>query len=170
MTTVDSIPADVLRAAVLKALAEEVKTAIEDGKAGLKPVMDTLKIGTLDAELPDGTQVGEISRAGGTASPKVTDPVKFLGWVEENRPGEVVRSVRESYQKALLEDMKKAGKAVDPATGDVVPGVEFVPSSEYLVVRYAGEGKEAIRRAWQAGRIDLGSMLALPAGGEPGAE
>lgn len=162
-----SLPSGTLAAAVLKTLAEEVKTAVNGGKDGLLAEMSALKIKTLVAELPDGTEVATVTRAAGTAKPKVTDPGRFLAWVEQNRPGEIetVRSVRESYQKALLEAIAGT-ELVDPETGEKVPGVEWADSSPYLVITFAKDGpggQELIKRAWRAGEISLDSLLALPA-------
>ena len=166
-----SIPADTLRTAILKVLADEVKSATDDGKAGLKEVMDALGIKSLTATLADGTEVATVSKGGGVESPKVTGPEKFLAWVQENRPGEVVQVVRESYQETLLAAMKKTGTPVDPETGEVVPGVEFRTGTEYLTVTFASgkvQGRERIKQAWRDREIDLGALLALP-GGEPDA-
>jgi hypothetical protein len=164
-----TLPQDTLRAAVLKALSDEIGKAIKDGKADLKQAADTLKIKALTAELPDGTEVATITRAGGAAKPRVTDERKFLDWVLANRPGEVMQAVRESYRKALLEAVEKAGQPVDPETGDVIPGVEFETTAEYLTVRFTGGnpgGQELIKRAWRNGQVSLDSLLALPAGGD----
>ena len=97
-----SLPAESLRAAVLKALLTEIEASVKGGKAGLKEVMDALDIDALASRLPDGPKVATVRRAGGKASPKVTDPDKFLAWVQENHPSEVVvvPAVRESFQKA----------------------------------------------------------------------
>ena len=169
--TTSSLPADTLRTAVLKVLADEVKAATDDGKASLKDVMDGLGIRSLTATLADGTEVATVSRAGGAESPKVTDPDKFLAWVAENRPGEIVQSVRDSYTDALLAAMRKTGEPVDPETGEVVPGVEFRAGAEYLAVRFASgpvDGRERIKQAWRDRELDLAGLLALP-GGEPDA-
>lgn len=166
-----TLPEDALRAAVLKALLDEVDAVIKSGKTDLKAQMDSLEIDSLSAVLPDGTKVAKVSRAGGATSAKVTDPEKFLAWVAENRPGEVVSSVRESYQKALLDAIDKAGAVVDPESGEVVPGVEFVTGTAYLTVTFSrGEpdGREQIKRAWRDGRVSLPSLLAIESG-EPGA-
>lgn len=164
-----SIPADSLRAAVLKALADEVTSAVKDGKASLQQVMEDLKIKSLTAELPDGTEVATVARAGGKTSARVTDPAKFLAWVQGSHPAEVEPVVRSSYQTALLAAIDSAGDAIDPDSGEVVPGVEFTTGTAYLTVTYAkGDvgGQELIKRAWRGGQISLDSLLALP-GGEP---
>jgi hypothetical protein len=166
----ETLPQDTLRAAVLKALQKVVTTATDDGKAALKDVMDALEIDSLAARLPDGTKVANLNRAGGIISARVKDEKKFLAWVQGSRPGEVetVTSVRESYRKALLESLDKAGALVDPETGEVVPGVEFVTGKDWLTVNFKPGGEDAIKAAWQSGRLSLDAMLALPEAGEAG--
>jgi hypothetical protein len=163
--SMDTLPQDTLRAAVLKALLKVVAGSADDAKAGLKDVMDALEIDSLAAKLPDGTKVAALNRAGGNTAARVTDEGKFFAWVEQNRPGELVTSVRDSYRKALLEALDKAGALVDPETGEVVPGVEFVTGKDWLTVNFKPGGEEAIKQAWQSGRLSLDAMLSLPQGG-----
>jgi len=166
--TPDTLPQDTLRAAVLKALLKVITTTSDDGKAALKDVMDALEIDSLAAKLPDGTKVATLNRAGGNTTAKVTDEGKFFAWVSENRPGEIVQSVRDSYQKALLEAFDKSHALVDPETGEVVPGVEFVTGRDWLTIPFKPGGEEAIKQAWRSGRLSLDAMLALPEGGSDG--
>jgi hypothetical protein len=167
----EELPAESLRAAVLKALYKQIGDDITSGKKPIKALMDALRINTLCAELPDGTEVAEIRRAGGNTSATVTDEDKFLRWVVAHRPGEVVQAVRESYQKHLLEAITKAGTAavdkrgrpIDPESGEPVEGVGFTTGTAYLTVNFEPGGEDAIKEAWQSGRLSLDSMLALPA-------
>ena len=164
-----SLPDDALRTAVLKTLADDVEAALKDGKTVLEALMDGMGVKSLTAKLPDGTEVGTVTRAGGKTSPRITDPGKFLAWVSEVHPSETEVVVRDGYRKVLLESMAKAGRAVDPHTGEAVPGVEFAETTAYLSVTFArGDvpGREHIRRAWRDGVISVPDMLALPAGGE----
>lgn len=166
-----SLPRDALGAAVLKTLAEEVKAAADGGKNSLLGIMGELKIKSLVAELPDGTQVATVTRAGGGTRPKVKDPDKFRAWVAGSHPDEIVTTVRDTYARALLDSIAGTGNAVDPDTGEVVPGVEFESGNPYLLITFAkGEtgGQELIRRAWRTGQISLDSLLAIE-GGEPDA-
>ena len=172
----DSLPAESLRAAVLKALYKQIGDDITAGKKPLKALMDALRINNLAAELPDGTGVAEIRRAGGNTTAQVIDEGKFLRWVLAHRPGEVVQAVRESYQKHLLEAITKAGtgavdkrgRPIDPESGEPVDGVGFVTGTAYLTVNFEPGGEEAIKQAWQEGRLSLDALLALPAPGGGG--
>ena len=163
-----NLPEESLRAAVLKTLADDVGSAVTDGKDSLRPVMEDLGIKSLAARLPDGREVATLTLAGGTASPRITDPGKFLAWVKEAHPTETEVIVRPDYAKTLLDQIAKAGRPVDPRSGEVVPGVEFEATTKYVSVTFAKgdtDGREHIRRAYRDGVIALPDVLALPAAG-----
>ena len=162
-----SLPEESLRAAVLKTLADDVGSAVTDGKDSLKPVMEDLGIKSLAAKLPDGREVATLTLAGGAPSPRITDPGKFLAWVKKVHPTETEVIVRPDYVKTLLEQMANAGRPVDPKSGEVVPGVEFGATTRYVSVTFAKgdtDGRERIRRAYRDGVIALPDVLALPVG------
>ncbi len=158
------LPEAARRAAVLKALSDEVKRAVERGKASLKPVLDELDIDTMGASLsPDGPRVAEVYRGGGNATAEVVNEDKYLAWVKETNPGEVIEAVRPTYTAELLKQIAR--------TGEIVPGVELGLTTAYVAVRYEPGGQAALTAAWREGLIDISPMLALPAspdGGEPG--
>lgn len=161
------IPEQVLRAAVLKVLADDVTAALAEGKSVLEALMASLGVKSLSAKLPDGTDVGTVTRAGGKTAPRITEPGKFLAWVAEAHPSETEVIVRDGYRKVLLDAMAKAGRPVDPQTGEIVPGVEMAETAAYVSVRFASgdvPGRERIRRAWRDGAISVPDMLALPSG------
>lgn len=162
-----SLPDESLRAAVLKTLADDIEAAIKDGKGGLKAVMTEQRIKSLSAVLPDGREVATLTLAGGKPSPRITDPGKFLAWVQKAHPTETEVIVRPDYAKTLLEQMAAAGRAVDPRSGEVVPGVEFEATTPYVTVTFTKgdvDGREYVRRAHRDGVVALPDLLALPAG------
>lgn len=164
-----SLPDESLRAAVLKTLADDIETAIKGGKTGLKEVMTGLGIKSLTARLPDGREVATLTLAGGNETPKITDEGRFLAWVQKAHPTETEVIVRPDYAKNLLEQMAKAGRPVDPRTGETVPGVEFEATTAYVAVSFAKgdiDGREHVRRAHRDGVITLPDLLALPAAPE----
>jgi hypothetical protein len=161
------LPEDALRDVTLKTLADDVTEAIKTGRSDLKTVMQDMGIKSLSARLPDGTQVATLTLAGGQEAPRITDPAKFLAWVQQAHPGETETIVRPGYTEALLKAMKESGRAVDPRTGEVVPGVEFAATEPYITPSFSKTGRggrEAIRRAWRVGAISLPSLLGLPSG------
>jgi hypothetical protein len=163
---------DALRTAVLKTLADDIGDAITTGKGGLLEYMQAEGIEKLAARLPDGTRVASLPVAGGEPSPRITDVAAFEAWVKANHPGETEVIIRDSYKKAVLADAKKAGRAVDRTSGDVIPGITFEATTAYVKVDFAAgdpDGRELIRRAWRDGVIELPAMVELPGGSGNGA-
>jgi hypothetical protein len=156
-----------LRDAILKVLADAVMTALKDGRAELREVMTGNGIRSLTATLPDGTTVATVTLAGGQPAPRVTSQRKFLDWVTETHPSQTETVVRPGYQEQLLKAIAKAGRAVDPGTGEVVPGVEFAAGDPYVTTRFTGggmTGRDLVRRAWRERQVDpLAGLAALPA-------
>jgi hypothetical protein len=167
-----SLADDALRTAVLKTVADDIGDAITTGKDGLRTVMQDTGIEKLAARLPDGTKVASLPLVGGEPSPRITDVAAFEAWVKANRPDETEVIIRDSYKNAVLAAAKTAGRAVDPASGEVIPGITFEPTTPYVKVDFAAGdigGREHIRRAWRDGVISLPQVLELPAG-ENGSE
>lgn len=158
-----------LRVAALKTLADDVSAALTAAKAALLESMDEAGADRTSAKLPSGTKVASLPLAGGEPKAKVTDPVVLLAWAREAHPEEIVTTVNPEFVKKLLDASNADGRAVDPSTGEVVPGIEFRLSSPYVSVNFArttpdGGGRDAIRAAWRGGELSISDMLALPAG------
>jgi hypothetical protein len=161
-----------LHITVLKVLADEITARLTAVKEEAKAAF--LDCGATGAapELPDGTKVATVTLAGADKrSASVTSPNLLLAWVAENHPGEIVKAVRDSYLQKLLDTAKAEGRAIDPATGELVPGITVSDASPYLSVRFKPGGREAVVAAWRAGQladIDLVAPAAI-AGGEAAA-
>lgn len=102
----------------------------------------------------------------------VTSEARFLAWVKKNLPEgvETVERVRPETQKAFLESAKAhGGKWLNTETGELVAidGIKVEDGTPSPRVELTSDAAEIIGAAWRAGEIDLGPMLALPAG-EPG--
>jgi hypothetical protein len=137
-------------------------------KAEMQEALDTNGATRVTAKLPDGTKVATISRTEPKPAATVTDPDKFLAWVREHSPANIVSrlviEVRPAYTTALLAEMTAAGTAqwADKETGEVfdVPGVEIKATrGRTHSVRPVDGGREAIAEAWRSGAL---SHLALP--------
>jgi hypothetical protein len=161
---------DALRAAALKTLADDVETALSQAKHGLRDEMGEIGVDRVTAKLPDGTKVASLPLAGGEARARVTKPEVFEAWVREHRPDQLVTTVNPAYVKYVLDQANTDGTAVNEATGEVIPGVEFTPSTPYVAVNFAkgrapGEGgRELIRDAWRTGALQITELLAIEAG------
>ncbi|HLI36782.1 MAG TPA: hypothetical protein VKV80_05500 [Streptosporangiaceae bacterium] len=103
----------------------------------------------------------------------VSEPA-FRAWVKKHMPDEVVtvEQVREASQRAILDQAKaNGGRWLNRETGEYVPvdGIEVAAGDPAPRVELTPDAAEVIGAAWRDGEIDLGPMLALPAGGEHGA-
>jgi hypothetical protein len=153
--------------AVLKVIGDEIGNRVTAVKEGVKDGF--AETGTTQAvpELPDGTKVATVSLAGGsTKSASVTEPNTLLAWVLQHHPGEIEQVIRDSYLKKLLDTAKTEGRAIDPLSGELVPGITVRDSTPYVSVRLRPGGKDAIIAAWRAGEltgIDLVAPEAIEA-------
>jgi hypothetical protein len=156
-----------LQACVLKVLSDEITGRIQVLKDAAEAGFNATGTSQSVPELPDGTKVATASLSGGGPSASVADENALLAWVEANHPGELVTSVRPSYKEKLLAAAKEAGRPVDPATGEVVPGITVSKSTPFISLRFKRGGKDAIVAAYRAGQladIDLVTPPALEGG------
>lgn len=143
-----------LQAAVLKVLADKVAARLAAVKAAAE--QEFAETGSTQAvpQLPDGTKVATVSYAGGDAkSASVTDERAFLAWVLEHYPDEITAVVRDGARKKLLDGCKQAGRPLDPATGEIIPGVTVKDSRPYVSIRFKPGGADAVADAWLAGDL-----------------
>ncbi|MGC0205255.1 hypothetical protein [Streptomyces levis] len=175
----------VTRQAVLGALLDQVKDAYKGAKRDADDLLERqYKAGgttKTDAQLPDGTKVGSVSRHGGERAAQITDDEAFRSWVRDTYPTEhvveiipaqVVTTVRPGFAGKVLAEATAAGAAryVDQATGVVhdVPGVEIRPSraASHRMTYTRGSktqplgGRELVAAAWREGAL---AALVLPA-------
>lgn len=163
------VKAATTREAVLKALLDEVKAAYESARTEVQHLLDQQERFTgarqFSAALPDGSKVGTVSLTGGDATAQVTDDEAFTAWAREAYPAEavtrLVKTVSAAFTTKLLDEMTAAGVAVDPNTGERVPGVEIRPTRKRShSVRFSTTGRDAVADAWRAGTL---APLVLPA-------
>ncbi|MFJ7337849.1 hypothetical protein ACIQUU_31950 [Streptomyces sp. NPDC101116] len=175
----------VTRQAVLGALLDQIKDAHKDAKREADDLLERqYKAGgttKTDAQLPDGTKVGSVSRQGGERPAQITDEESFRAWVRDTYPTEhvveiipaqVVTTVRPGFAGKVLAEATATGAAryVDQATGVVhdVPGVEIRPSraAQHRMTYTRGSkaqpltGRQLVAAAWREGAL---AALVLPA-------
>lgn len=130
--------------AAVQAMAREVmacKTNEEAGarrakalRARMLAVMQAMGSSRFDVTDPeDGADLGTVVLTAGGTTVVVSDEDKLMGWVEDNRPDELipVRIIRTSYLKALLEAVKTRGEPVD-ADGTPIPGLSVVAKEPHI--------------------------------------
>ena len=151
-----------LQAAVLRVLADEIASRLALVKEAAKQSFDDAGSASAKARLPDGTPVATVTLAGGDGkTAAVVNEAAFLAWMKASHPEEVVEVVRPNAARLILDGCKAAGAPVDPATGEVIPGVEVTGSRPYVSVRFTSGGRDAIVDAWQAGQL-AGVELVAP--------
>jgi hypothetical protein len=164
-------PRDIAQAlAVTTVIADAAKERKDELRALLLEALDDMGADSAKAELPDGTSLGKASLAGGKPRATVSNEDVLTAWVSDNAPTEIVWRVREAYRKALLDRLEPGpdGAAVDPATGEIVPGVTFTPTSAYVSMRFDRDGRAAVIDALRSGAVALDitppNTPALPSG------
>ncbi len=109
--------------------------------------------------------LGQVTLPVTTEQPIVADAGKFAAWVAKRYPDEVtpLPVVRSSWQKAFFAKARLDGdRVVDPATGEVVPGLAVKPGNQPLSL--AVKPSSAAREVYAA-VVDRGlRRLALDAG------
>jgi hypothetical protein len=174
------LPQAAMRAAVLKALADEVKKAYDAARTEsdeqLVQLHDQLGVTTIEVRVPGyGRAVAQIALS--LPEPGfVVDEGGFLAWCRQEHPTEVevstpkpVETVRPAWRKALLGRMRveQDGTVVDGETGRVLDFVRIAePPPPSTRMTWKTGGREEVARAYRDGRLALGDLLALPAGSQ----
>lgn len=150
----------VVAAKILEEAAKRNRAAVNAAVAAGMDVGDR-KV----AKLTDQTAVGSVTYANGKTTARVTDERALRDWVADNKPGELVTIVRPAYVSALLSAAVKAKAPVDPATGEVVPGIEVGQGDPYLTVTVDPLGRPALEDAIRA-ELRANRLLALEGGNQ----
>lgn len=131
---------------VVADLAKEQKDYL---RAQLQQALEDLGADSVRAELPDGTRIARSSLTGGGRKASVSSESDLLAHVTSTRPDEVIVRVRESYRKHLLDSVVEGpdGTAVDPGTGEIVPGITFQQATPYIATRFELGGRQQIAQA-----------------------
>lgn len=165
---------DMVRAAAVAVVKKELTAIEKEAKDALTKVMDPGD--SCRAVLPGWGDMGTVYRTADSNAATVVDPDAWLAWVEENRPGEIVRSVRTSYEAAILAQVDTDGEplvrdAKGKPTGEVIPGIGFKPRKGYIAVKQTEEQAATVARAFRdgilsaRGEIDPPDMVQIRTGG-----
>jgi hypothetical protein len=170
-----------LEVVTLAALKDAVNDALAAARARNQIAMNTqYKANKSDRKVVtlNGTKLATatLTIPADTCTVASSGELDYLEWVRDNHPGEIelvpakVR-VREAFRKNHLKTLRivreeikdpETGdtvrvdlKAVDPETGEVVPGVVVLPAGEPTSFRlsFADGGRERIAEAWQRGEL-----------------
>ena len=121
-----------LKLAAVSLIADEAKKMKDKLRAELQEEMDSLGADRVKAELGDDV-VAYVT----TSKPKfkweITSDIKFLHWVKEYFPSEVVEAVRESSVDKLLDKLQLVDDLVIDHTGEQITWAFPNISEPYLV-------------------------------------
>lgn len=134
---------------------------------------------SFDVLLPWGEKVGSISLAQGKAENKVTDEAALFEYAEQQEaivtetvprkviPAKKITRLNKEWFDSLVKNAIEGdgGELIDPATGEVVPGLTRVPAPapDKFSVRYEPNGREKLALAYKRGQLNqLAQGTALP--------
>ncbi|MBL6280132.1 hypothetical protein JMF97_28620 [Micromonospora fiedleri] len=166
-----------MRAAVLKALLDEVKKAYDaartEADSGMVGLNHSFGVTTIEVRLPGyDSAVAQVT----LNEPKtgfVVEEAGLLAYCKAEHPTEVqatvpepVESVRPAFRKALLGRLRveRDGTVVDGETGRVLDFVKVAePGPPSTTLTFKKGGREEVAAAYRDGRLALPELLALPA-------
>jgi hypothetical protein len=103
-------------------------------------------------------------------APYVADDAALTTWVKQRYPSEIVEVINGAFFSALLKRLSPMGEVVmDPATGEIVPGLGVRPGGLAQSLRFK-PNSDAMAVADQAGAKLAGQLLdglGIAAAGEP---
>lgn len=155
-----SIKEKSLKLATVSLIADEAKKMKDKLRAELQEEMDSLGADRVKAELGD-----EVVAYVTTSKPKfkweVINERKFVDWVAENHPTEIVESVRESFRDVILDKFNYLDEvAIDP-NGEPVDWLVGHISEPYLTTKFHSDGRERLREALVSNSIEARKVLEL---------
>lgn len=165
------LPEAAMRAAVLKALLDEVKKAYEaarvEADAALLAMHSTIGVRAVEVRLPGSTTpIAQIS-VGDTVPGLRVDEEALLAYCAQEHPSEVQevpaqRVVRSTFRKALLARLvtDADGTVVDPQSGRVCDFVTPVPAAPpSTTMTFKAHGRDEVAAGHRAGRLSLRDLL-----------
>jgi hypothetical protein len=105
-------------------------------------------------------KIGKVSLVEPKIKTTVSDEHLFTKWVETEHATEIVKSVRESFKKYVLDNVEilDDGSAVFTKTGEIVPGITGRIGAPYVSTRFDTDGRDRLGRALRNGEV----TFALP--------
>ena len=155
-----SIKEKSLKLAAVSLIADEAKKMKDNLLAELQAEMDELGADRVKAELGDDV-VAYVT----TTKPKfkweVINERKFVDWVADNHPTEIVESVRESFRDVILDKFTYLDDLVIDPNGEPVDWLVGHLSEPYLTTKFHSDGREKLREALVSNSIEPKKILEL---------
>ena len=149
-----------LELAAISMIADAAKKRKDELRAQLQGEMDGIGADRVKAEL-DGEVIAYVT----TSKPKfkweVISERKFVEWVKDNYPSEIVESVRESFKEVILDKFNYVDDAAIDPNGEIVDWLIGHISEPYLVTKFHSDGREKLRDAFVSNSIDPKKVLEI---------
>lgn len=149
-----------LKLSAISLIADEAKRTKDRLRAELQAEMDAIGADRVKAELGDDV-VAYVT----TTKPKfkweIVNDKKFLNWVKEQMPSEIVESVRESYVDWVFAHLKYEDDLVIAPNGEIVDWAAGTETEPYLTTRFQADGRDRLKDAMMQKTIDAIKMLEL---------
>ena len=149
-----------LELAAIAMIADAAKKRKDELRAQLQAEMDDIGADRVKAEL-DGDVIAYVT----TSKPKfkweVISERKFVEWVKDNHPSEIVETVRESFREVILEQFNYVDDAAIDPNGEIVDWLVGHIAEPYLVTKFHSDGREKLRDAFLSNAIDPKKVLEI---------
>jgi hypothetical protein len=149
-----------LELAAISMIADAAKKRKDELRAQLQGEMDGIGADRVKAEL-DGDVIAYVT----TSKPKfkweVISERKFVEWVKDNHPSEIVETVRESFREVILDKFNYVDDAAIDPNGEIVDWLVGHISEPYLVTKFHSDGREKLRDAFVSNSIDPKKVLEI---------
>ena len=149
-----------LELAAIAMIADAAKKRKDELRAQLQAEMDGIGADRVKAEL-DGEVIAYVT----TSKPKfkweVLSERKFVEWVKDNHPSEIVESVRESFREVILDKFNYVDDAAIDPNGEIVDWLVGHIAEPYLVTKFHSDGREKLRDAFLSNAIDPRKVLEI---------
>jgi hypothetical protein len=149
-----------LELAAVSLIADEAYKAKNRLREALQAEMDKVGADRVKAEF-EGEQIAYVT----TTKPRfkwvIKSDRKFVEWVKANIPSEIVESVRESSVDAILDKFHYQDDVVIDPNGEIVDWLEGSESNAYLTTKFAADGRETLKNAFQSGQLEFKNIWEL---------
>lgn len=151
-----------LRLAAITVIADAAKEAKDRLRDQFADQLNAVGADAAKAAL-DSTEVAKVSLVSPKSSPQITNETAFIAFVEQSRPDEVVKAVRESFKKHFLDNVVEVnGESIYTPTGEVISFVGFKARESYVSTRFAKGGREAIADAFRNRSLNPAELIDTP--------
>lgn len=157
------------------ALALAVTTVVVDAaterkeqlRAELFEALENVGADAVKAELPSGERIAKSSITSPAPKAAVVDEAALIAYVQQTYPHNIETkiSIRPAFLNGLLKGAIEVSDyaAVDPETGEIIPGVAFSHGRPFISTRFDKGGRDAVIDAIRAGDLSLDVASPAPA-------